>query len=41
MSQNSINKPFDIEERTFKLATEVRLFVKTLEKAIKIIEKTK
>ncbi len=31
MSQNSINKPFDLKERTFQLATGVRLFVKTLE----------
>ena len=29
MTQNSINKPYDLEERTFQFAKEVRLFIKT------------
>ena len=30
MIQNSKSKPYDLEERTFQFAKEVRLFVKTL-----------
>ena len=41
MSQNSINKPFDLEERTFLFAKEVRLFIKTLEKTVANIEDAK
>ena len=41
MVQNSINKPYDLEERTFQFAKEVRLFIKTLEKTIANIEDAK
>ncbi|MCK4664286.1 MAG: four helix bundle protein [Bacteroidales bacterium] len=41
MAQNSINKPYDLEERTFQFAKEVRLFIKTLEKTIANIEDAK
>ncbi len=41
MVQNSINKPYDLEERTFQFAKEVRLFIKTLEKTIANIEDSK
>ena len=41
MAQNPINKPYDLEERTFQFAKEVRLFVKTLEKTIANIEDAK
>lgn len=41
MVQNSTNKPYDLEERTFQFAKEVRLFVKTLEKTIYNIEDIK
>ena len=41
MSQNSINKPFDLEEITFLFAKEVRLFIKTLENTIVNIEDSK
>ena len=41
MTQNSINKPYDLEERTFQFAKEVRLFIKTLEKTIANIEDSK
>ena len=41
MVQNSINKPYDLEERTFQFAKEVRLFIKTLEKTIANIEDVK
>jgi four helix bundle protein len=29
-----MNKPYDLEERTFQFAKEVRLFIKTLDKTI-------
>ena len=38
MTQNSKNKTYDLEERTFQFAKEVRLFIKTLEKTIENIE---
>jgi len=41
MSEKSNNKPYDLEERTFQFAKEVRLFVKTLEKSIANIEDSK
>ena len=41
MVQNSINKPYDLEERTFQFGKEVRLFIKTLEKTIANIEDAK
>ena len=41
MSQNSISKPFDLEEITFLFAKEVRLFIKTLENTIANIEDSK
>ncbi len=41
MSQNSNNKPYDLEERTFQFAKEVRLYTKTLEKTIANIEDSK
>ena len=34
MSQNSNRKIYDLEERTFQFAKEIRLFVKTLKKTI-------
>ncbi|MCB2207617.1 MAG: four helix bundle protein [Bacteroidetes bacterium] len=34
MDQKANNKPYDLEERTFQFAKEIRLFVKTLEKNI-------
>ncbi len=37
----SKNKPYDLEERTFMFAKEVRLFVKTLNKTIANIEDVK
>ncbi len=33
-----MNKPYDLEERTFQFAKEVRLFIKTLDKTIANIE---
>jgi len=33
-----MNKPYDLEERTFQFAKEVRIFVKTLDKTIANIE---
>jgi len=33
-----MNKPYDLEERTFRFAKEVRLFIKTLDKTIVNIE---
>ena len=33
-----MNKPYDLEERTFQFAKEVRLFIKTLNKTIANIE---
>ena len=41
MAQNSMNKPYDLEERTLQFAKEVRLFIKTLEKTIVNIEDAK
>ena len=41
MTQNSKNKTYDLEERTFQFAKEVRLFIKTLEKTIENIEDIK
>lgn len=41
MTKNSNDKPYDLEERTFQFAKEVRLFVKTLEKTIANIEDVK
>ncbi len=38
MSETSNEKPYDLEERTFQFAKEVRLFVKTLPKTIANIE---
>jgi len=34
MTQKPMQKPYDLEERTFKFSKEVRLFVKTLKKTI-------
>jgi len=33
-----MNKPYDLEERTFQFAKDVRLFIKTLDKTIANIE---
>ena len=41
MAQNSKSKPYDLEERTFQFAKEVRLFIKTLNKTIANIEDSK
>ena len=41
MSENSKNKIYDLEERTFQFAKQVRLFVKTLKKTIANIEDSK
>lgn len=41
MSENSINKTYDLEERTFLFAKEVRLFIKTLDKTIGNFEDAK
>jgi four helix bundle protein len=41
MTQNSKNKTYDLEERTFQFAKDVRLFIKTLEKTIANIEDIK
>lgn len=41
MTQNRNDKPYDLEERTFQFAREVRHFVKTLESTIANIEDTK
>ena len=38
MSETINEKPYDLEERTFQFAKEVRLFVKTLPKTIANIE---
>lgn len=40
-AQKSSSKPYDLEERTFLFAKEVRLFVKTIEKTIANIEDAK
>lgn len=36
-----MNKPYDLEERTFQFAKEVRIFIKSLEKTIANIEDSK
>ena len=41
MSEISNNKPYDLEERTFLFAKDVRLFIKTLDKTIANIEDAK
>lgn len=41
MPQNSVNKPYDLEERTFQFAKRIRLFVKSLEKTIANFEEIK
>ncbi|HZJ35045.1 MAG TPA: four helix bundle protein [Gillisia sp.] len=41
MPQNSINKPYDLEERTFQFAKGIRLFIKSLEKTIANFEDIK
>ena len=41
MTDNSNNKPYDLEERTFQFAKDVRFFVKKLEKTIANIEDAK
>ena len=41
MTEKSNNKPYDLEERTFQFAKEVRLFVKTLKNTIANIEDSK
>lgn len=41
MGQKTNNKPYDLEERTFQFAKEVRIFVKTLEKSIANLEDAK
>jgi len=41
MAQNSKNKTYDLEERTFQFAKRVRVFIKTLEKTIANLEDAK
>ncbi len=41
MIQNPTAKTYDLEERTFQFAKEVRVFAKTLEKTIANVEDTK
>jgi len=41
MTQISNKKPYDLEERTFQFAKDVRIFIKTLEKTISNIEDAK
>ena len=41
MTKNTKNKPYDLEERTFQFAKNVRLFIKTLERTIANIEDSK
>ena len=41
MTKNPTDKIFDLEERTFQFAKEVRVFVKTLEKTIANFEDAK
>ncbi len=41
MSIDSINKTYDLEERTFQFAKEVRLFIKNLDKTIANFEDAK
>jgi len=41
MSQSSNTKPYDLEERTFQFAKQVRLFIKTLVNTIANIEDSK
>lgn len=40
MTEESNNKPYDLEERTFQFSKEVRLFAKTIEKTIANTEDT-
>jgi len=41
MTQDTVNKRYDLEERTFQFAKEVRLFIKSLERTIANIEDAK
>ncbi|PCJ27176.1 MAG: four helix bundle protein [Flavobacteriales bacterium] len=41
MTKSTNNKPYDLEERTFQFAKDVRVFIKTLEKTIANIEDAK
>ena len=41
MTQKTNKKPYDLVERTYQFAKEVRLFIKTLEKTIANIEDSK
>jgi len=41
MSIDSINKTYDLEERTFQFAKEIRLFIKNLDKTIANFEDAK
>ena len=41
MNQDLNSKPYDLEERTFQFAKEVRLFVRRLEKTIANLEDAK
>ena len=41
MTEKSNNKPYDLEERTFQFAKDVRFFIKTLEKTTSNYEDTK
>lgn len=41
LTKMNINKPYNLEERTFEFARDVRLFVKTLPKTIANIEDSK
>jgi len=41
MSEISNSKPYNLEERTFLFAKDVRLFIKTLDKTIANIEDSK
>ncbi|CAM3311535.1 four helix bundle protein [Aequorivita lipolytica] len=41
MSHSSKNKPYDLEERTFLFAKDVRIFIKTLKMSIANVEDTK
>lgn len=41
MTESSHNKPYDLEERTFLFAKEIRLFVKSLKMTVANIEDSK
>lgn len=41
MSENSNNKTYDLEERTFQFAKDIRLLVKTIERTIANVEDAK